>query len=69
MTIPPLTKNRLKSIGIYRKMTPDLKKLLREGARVEMEHTSNPLVAIKIANDHIRERKDYYKRLKKFVEK
>jgi hypothetical protein len=33
--------------------------------RVEMEHTSDPLVARKIAVDHLNEKADYYTRLKK----
>jgi len=67
--LPILTKNRLKSVGIYRKLTPQDKKLLREGALVELkEHVKegdNPMIAVRIASQHISERKDYYKKLKK----
>lgn len=37
------------------------------GAQVELEHTDDVLVAVKIAVDHLRERRDYYTRLS-FVE-
>ena len=69
--LPRVTAHQLKSVGIYRKMTPQERKILRVGAKVELEHTDNHLVAVKIANDHIfREKnKNYYKKLKKFVEK
>jgi hypothetical protein len=33
------------------------------GAAVELEHTSDPLTATKIALDHLREIPDYYERL------
>ena len=35
------------------------------GAIVELEHTHDPLVATKIAVDHLREMSDYYERLDK----
>lgn len=35
------------------------------GAIVELEHTDDPLVATKIAVDHLREMSDYYERLDK----
>jgi hypothetical protein len=41
-----------------------LEPLLEEGANHELEHTSNILVAMKIAQDHLYEHLDYYKRLK-----
>ena len=42
----------------------ELENLLDEGANHELEHTSNILVAMKIAQDHLYEHLDYYKRLK-----
>jgi hypothetical protein len=41
-----------------------LEPLLEEGANHELEHTSNILFAMKIAQDHLYEHLDYYKRLK-----
>ncbi len=38
---------------------------LNEGIMIEMEHTDNPDVARVIAKDHIDERVDYYKQLKR----
>jgi hypothetical protein len=35
------------------------------GIKTEMEHTNNPLVAKRIAKDHLKEFKDYYTRLLK----
>lgn len=40
-------------------------KELEMGIKVEMEHTTNPLIAKRIAIDHLAEIKDYYTRLKK----
>lgn len=40
-------------------------KQLKMGIKEEKEHTSNPLIAEKIASDHLKETKDYYTRLKK----
>ena len=37
---------------------------LKTGTKVEMEHTTNPARAKKIALDHLREDSDYYKKLK-----
>ena len=42
----------------------DLEVLLDEGANHELEHTSSILVAMLIAQDHLYEHLDYYKRLK-----
>jgi hypothetical protein len=42
---------------------------IREGAQIELEHTPDAIVAVKIALDHLRERPDYYARLKRFVER
>ena len=38
---------------------------LKMGIEVEMEHTSNPIIASRIARDHLAEFSDYYTRLKK----
>lgn len=38
---------------------------LKMGIKVEMEHTTNPLIAKRIALDHLAEVKDYYTRLAK----
>lgn len=38
---------------------------LRKGTKVEMEHVSEPLIAEKIAKDHLAEIPDYYDRLEK----
>lgn len=43
-------------------------KQLEMGRKVEMEHTSEPLIAEKIAKDHLAELSDYYTRLKKMEE-
>lgn len=45
----------------------DPKELLR-GLEVEMEHTSCPLISLKIAMDHLAELPDYYTRLDKMEE-
>ena len=37
---------------------------IKNGAREEMEHTDKPIEAIRIALDHIKERIDYYEKLK-----
>jgi len=41
------------------------KKQLKMGIEVEMEHTSNPILAKRIALDHLAEIPDYYTRLDK----
>jgi len=38
---------------------------LKEGTKVEMEHTSDPDIAQEIAMDHLTEDPKYYKKLKK----
>lgn len=40
-------------------------KQVQMGIKVEMEHTTNPLIAEKITKDHLTEIKDYYTRLDK----
>lgn len=46
--------------------------LLREGMNVEREHRNithcSPTLSAKIALAHLRERRDYYQRLKRYVE-
>ena len=41
---------------------------LRRGVQVEMEHTTDPQIARKIACDHLREFPDYYSRLSRMEE-
>lgn len=43
-------------------------KELKMGTKVELEHTKCPLIAEKIAKDHLAELPDYYTRLKKMEE-
>jgi hypothetical protein len=38
---------------------------LRNGIKVEMEHTKDPKIAKEIAKDHLSEDPNYYKKLKK----
>lgn len=42
-----------------------LKKELIKGTKVEMEHTSDPVIAFEIAKDHLSEDPEYYNKLKK----
>jgi hypothetical protein len=46
----------------------ELKKAHEEGVKVESEHTNDKNVADEIARDHLNEKPDYYKKLKKYVE-
>ena len=50
---------------IEKKPTKLNKSELKMGKKVEMEHTKNPLIAFRIAIDHLSEIPDYYSRLKK----
>jgi hypothetical protein len=45
----------------------DLKQLLM-GIKVELEHTTNRMLALEIATDHLEEFPDYYTRLEKMEE-
>jgi hypothetical protein len=45
------------------------KNLLEEGAKVEMEHTTDQEFAREIAMDHLTEDENYYKKLKKIEDK
>ena len=62
LSLPRLTQKNLESVGIYGKKID--KKELRKGALIEhAEHKTFPfLVAVKIAYDHIKEDKHYYKK-------
>jgi len=40
---------------------PYTEKSLKKGIKIESEHTKNPYVQKKIAKDHLKENKDYYK--------
>lgn len=44
------------------------KEQIGKGSKVELEHTHSPTTARQIAIDHLREKKDYYKLLDKYVE-
>jgi len=44
----------------YKTSVVDVQKQLEKGIEVELEHTSDPLVAKEIALDHLNERIDYY---------
>lgn len=49
-------------------------RILAEGMNVEREHKDigacrHPLIAARIAMAHLRERRDYYARLKRYVER
>lgn len=47
----------------------EVKKRLKQGIKIEKEHTSSDSVAEQIASHHIFELLDYYDRLKKVEEK
>jgi len=60
--------NVLFNLGLSESVSKDeLKKQLAMGVKVEMEHTDDPKLALKIAMDHIKEDPLYYDHLK-FVE-
>lgn len=42
-------------------VSPYTEKTLKKGMRIEKEHSKNPYVQEKIAKDHLKENKDYYK--------
>lgn len=46
----------------------EVKRLIAQGTSVEKEHTKSSKEASEIARDHISEKPDYYKRLKKIEE-
>src|SRR5210317_132466 len=57
--------NVLFNLGLAEsKMSKELYKQLKMGIEVEMEHTDNPKLAMKIAIDHIKEDPKYYDKLK-----
>jgi len=43
----------------------DIKAAILQGARVEMEHTTDPAIAVEIAMDHLMEDPLYYNKLKR----
>ena len=61
--------NKVESLARKHKVSVELiKKQLKIGTEVEMEHTDDPKVARKIALDHLAEVPDYYTKLLKYVE-
>lgn len=42
-----------------------INKLIKDGMKIEKEHTTNPKIAAEIARDHLGEKPNYYKKLKK----
>ncbi len=46
----------------------DVEDLIDTGTKVEMEHTKDKKIAREIAMDHLKEKPDYYKKLKQYVE-
>lgn len=68
MKLPVLTKKRLQSIGIYRKLSEKQRKALKQGYLIEAEHLvhgQDPMIPYKISWDHIKEDLRYYDKLKK----
>lgn len=49
----------------YKVSESEIRKELADGVKIELEHTSDEKVAAEIALDHLSERLDYYKMLKK----
>jgi hypothetical protein len=49
-------------------MTKHIKEKIKQGIKVEMEHTTDPKVAFEIAKDHVWEDLNYYDKLKKMEE-
>ena len=66
---PPLTQRRVRR-ALY-VLGVDLRRVrlpfrnVYKGAKVELEHTPDVVVATKIALDHLKELPDYYQRLEK----
>lgn len=59
----------LQEIAKKHKISMDeLKNAHEEGVKVESEHTNDKSIADEIARDHLNEKPDYYKKLKKYVE-
>lgn len=46
----------------------EIKQQIEIGAKIEHEHTKDQAAAEEIARDHLNEKPDYYKKLKKYVE-
>jgi hypothetical protein len=53
----------------YNKSIEDMQKQLENGISIEKEHTKNHGVATEIALDHLSENPNYYKKLKRYIEK
>ncbi len=49
-------------------MANHIKEKIKQGVKVEMEHTTDPKVAFEIAKDHVWEDLNYYDKLKKMEE-
>ena len=66
-----LTDNQQKSLIYYtlQKSNKEYNKQLAMGIKVEMEHTSDPKKAEKIARDHLKTCSSYYTNLKKMENK
>lgn len=52
-------------LGDKRKLTDFSGKAVRQGMKVESEHTKNPLIAADITKDHLTENENYYNQLRK----
>lgn len=60
---PELVQRALSALHIDPRVERLPQTAILAGAQVELEHTDDVLVAVKIAVDHLRERRDYYVRL------
>lgn len=52
----------------YNLSNKEMEKLVYDGSKIELEHTTDIDTAREIALDHLGEKPDYYKLLKKHVE-
>lgn len=64
MSIKDIAKKHSKKDS-FDKTLSHLKSEIVKGTKVEMEHTSDPVIAFEIAKDHLSEDPDYYNKLKK----
>jgi len=75
MTCAPFTSAQVRRVRARSRIARQFSaSALRKGMNVEREHKNigachSPLLAARIALAHLRERPDYYERLKKFVER
>ena len=53
---PRLTDKKLASIGIYVRLSPEQKKMLRKEAIKEFKEHNNDNIAIRVAYDHLRKK-------------